>query len=385
MPADEVEKWLRSGKFAQIGDIEVRLREHPKMKGIPLSIQRGQAEAFYLSGKDGQKWILKKFLPARTPDRQYLQSICGILPQVRSFLSGTDRRILSISSLVKNGYSYYSADLANWMDGTVLMPKIDGLDWAAVADEIRGDRISLEEEHRMALCLNQSELVAALESAGCSHRDLSSGNVFIETRDWSVHLIDWDSVYHSSLSMPANTTCGTSGYTAPFVWRNGDVDLRTTWHPQADRFSLAILNVEFLTMCSGAPLTAEGGMFDQDELRARRGNGLNTMFKMLASEYPEAVPLLEQALQAENYDECPSPDDWVAFSERALGPVFTPPRLSELETVEADYFEAILRKRRPAAPLWPAPRLEDLPEEIPVLPTRPLSVTLPEDPWESKK
>ncbi|MBM4040682.1 MAG: hypothetical protein FJ290_19425, partial [Planctomycetes bacterium] len=72
MPAEVVEGWLRSGHPAMLGELALRPVEHRGMPGMPLSIQRGQAEAFCLAGSDGTRWVLKKFHPGRSPNRSYL-------------------------------------------------------------------------------------------------------------------------------------------------------------------------------------------------------------------------------------------------------------------------------------------------------------------------
>jgi len=58
--------------------------------------------------------------------------------------------------------------------------------------------------------------------------------------------------------------------------------------------------------------------------------------------------------------------------------------LEQLERIEKDFFERVLKKQRPAAPLWPAPRLDDVPMPIitrpPAVP-EPVGVALPGDPW----
>ena len=132
------------------------------------------------------------------------------------------------------------------IENTILMPLVRGSDWANVADKVRAGKINLTSEQRLLLCRNLSEKVSILERSNVSHRDLSSTNVFVDTNTWNVHLIDWDSIFHSSLTFPPNTTFGTNGYVAPFVRVNGSEDPHIRWRCGADRFSLAVLNVEFL-------------------------------------------------------------------------------------------------------------------------------------------
>jgi serine/threonine protein kinase len=156
-----------------------------------------------------------------------------------------------------------------------------GVDWAALADALREGKAELDPPQRIALCRGLAQLVQALEAAQCAHRDLSSSNVFIEPATLALALIDFDSLFHPSLTMPANTTCGTLGYTAPWAWRQDQLSGAATWSPAADRYALAILCAEFLLMDVGAALTAEGGMFDQDELRARQGPGVSAALARL--------------------------------------------------------------------------------------------------------
>ena len=60
MPAEVMEKWLRSKRSAQINGLQLRPMNHAYCKGLPLSVQRGQAEAYWLRSPEGEQWILKK-------------------------------------------------------------------------------------------------------------------------------------------------------------------------------------------------------------------------------------------------------------------------------------------------------------------------------------
>jgi serine/threonine protein kinase len=126
------------------------------------------------------------------------------------------------------------------------MPRVNGFDWSTLADEIRDGSVTLNQQQRFTICKNLTRLIELLENSRCCHRDLSCGNIFIDTNTWQVYLIDWDSFYHPSLQMPRATTCGTAGYTAHLVWDNGNLDPRGTWCEHADRYALSLLNVELL-------------------------------------------------------------------------------------------------------------------------------------------
>ena len=101
MAYDPVEKWFKSRKYAQVNGSRVRPIEHPLLKEVPLSIQKGQAESTCLISEDASKWILKKFHKGKGLDRSYLVSVSSLLPRNEAFLAGTDRQILSSEKLTK--------------------------------------------------------------------------------------------------------------------------------------------------------------------------------------------------------------------------------------------------------------------------------------------
>jgi len=210
-------------------------------------------------------------------------------------------------------------------------------------------------EQRRSMCGNLASQVQLLEQRGLAHRDLSSTNIFIDTNTWEVHLIDWDSMFHSSLTIPANTTFGTNGYIAPFVRINGSEDPRVTWTTASDRFSLAVLSVEFLTVERNSPVTGDGGLVDQDEIFSLRGNGLNQIRARLKAEFPHALTLFENALNARRPGDCPSPDNWLA-----IGGSVKAPSLSDVYDPQADFLRCIQLLQKQNQPAPPAPNLNEL-------------------------
>ena len=383
MSVNVMENWLQSGQPAVINNLSLQPLKHPQLPGMIVSVQKGQAEVYWLEDNHHHCWILKKFHPGRCPDRQYLTEIARLLPSVDNFRCGTERQVLSKHALTKSRGSYFDHSLSRWLDLTVLMPKIHGIDWAAVADELRDGNLHLEPAHRLTLCRNLATLVKTLELYQLAHRDLSSGNILIVMKTLTINLIDVDSIYHPQLTLPEFTTCGTEGYTAPLVWHSGKPNAQATWCEHADRFSLAILLVEFLVLDKHAPLAHEGGMFHQEEIRQNAGRNLKQIIQKLKSEYPLALPLLEAALQSRNFTDCPSPEAWLRFCDTVLASM-TPPRLDDLENVAPDFFINLLKQKIAEAPVWPVPSLSDWPLDVPVLPTTTAtSVSLPPDPWQS--
>ena len=383
MSADVVEQWHRSRQPAQLNGMRFWPKSHPVLKDAPIVVQRGQAGAIFLVAEDRSDWILKKFHRGRCPDNRYLRSISTVLPAHEGFRAGTDRQVLSSHDLRAVEGCYHNTHFKHWLDGSVLMPRVQGVDWATIADEIRAGNVQLEQSDRLAYCYNLTQLVRLLEAHQCAHRDFSSGNILLDTGTHAISLIDFDSFYHPSLSMPVVTTCGTEGYTPPFAWRRRQLDAAATWCEGADRYALALLNVEFIILQKDAPLTGEGGVFDQRELRTRSGPGLIHVRDRLRACLPTAMPLLDSALAAQCCQDCPAPEEWIRILGSGAATALKPPALNELETISPRYFEERLARCRPAAPLWPAPTLSEMPVGVPRLagPALP-AVTLPADPWQ---
>ncbi len=310
MPSDIVNNWLNGRKYAQIDSLRLKPREHPTAGGTPLSAQRGQAEAFYLRSENNEFWIAKKFYPNKCPDTDYLNAIGSILPQHKAFRCGTERRVLTSASLKKVTGSYYSKQLADWLENVVLMPQIGGFDWASMTERIRDREVFLSEIERSALCVNLATAVKEMEACSISHRDLSNGNIFVNPRSFEVSLIDFDSLFHPDLPMPAYTTAGSEGYTAPFVEPG---DAQSTYCNLADRFALAVLCVEFLILTAESPFYHEGGVFSQEDIDRRNGATVDYAERELRKACPDALELFRRALSAGTFQDCPSPDDWIAI------------------------------------------------------------------------
>jgi serine/threonine protein kinase len=359
-PSDVAQVWLLSKKRASIEGIDLLPEENVYLRGNPLVVARGQAQAFYLRDAAKRVWILKKFLPGRNPDAQYVKAIQALVPPHTGFESGYQRKVLSRASVAAS--SLPAADFSAWLENTILMPRVEGSDWAYIADKVREGKIRLTPEQRLLLCRNLSEKVGILESNRLSHRDLSSTNIFIDTNTWDVHLIDWDSLYHPSLTIPPNTTYGTNGYIAPFVRVNGTEDARITWASGADRFSMAVLNIEFMTVEQNSAVTGDGGLLNQDEIYNLGGSGISKITGDLRRNFSDALGLFDRTLRAKNFDECPAPDEW-----RALGAGVTAPSLKDIYDPRQDFLTYIheLQKapksQRLAPPLPPDPNVRYVP------------------------
>ena len=99
MPADVMTAWLMSGLATQLCRVEVRPVENPIFAGSPLSVQRGQAEVFFLQTADTKRLILKKLHRGRELDRGYMEAVSTLLPDHEGFRCGRDRRIICKTDL----------------------------------------------------------------------------------------------------------------------------------------------------------------------------------------------------------------------------------------------------------------------------------------------
>jgi serine/threonine protein kinase len=318
--------------------------------------------AYILSVVTNRSWILKKFLPGRNPVAAYINAIQALVPAGTGFESGYQRRVLSSRS-VGNGFT--GTEFLHWVDKTILMPRVPGSDWMNLADSLRTGAISLTMEQRVAMCRNLLGGVQALEAKGLSHRDLSLTNVFVDPNTWDVHFIDWDTLYHKSLLMPANTAIGTNGYTAPFVKTTAGEDASLTWCIHADRFAMAVLCIEFLFLEQSTPMANDGGMFEQDDLYQRHGDSLDRARRMLRPCHNDVTALFERALAAPNFGQCPSSADWLTTP--SLAKTAPAPRLDDVEHFMArfDHYVQGLQRQQPPRP---APPLSSFPAVRPVMP-----------------
>ncbi len=311
---DVIQSWLASGQYAVINDIAVSPRRLDDLSPLPLTVRGKQALAYYLIDDHDQGWVLKKFFPATQPDDRYVDVIQPLIPEKPGFESGFERQVLRSSSVSSSAYS--QADFRTWIDGSILMPQVMAITWADLSDSIRQGDTVLSKVERLLLSQKLAEVVGWLESAGLAHRDLSSTNIMMDVLNIEIHLIDWDSLYHSTLEMPPNTSCGTQGYTAPFVKDSGAAEVRASWQESADRFALAMLNVELRVI--GAGLSIREMSIDQDELQNRAGKRLEAVRANLRHISPTAVELLDAAITARSFAECPSPTDWIELAETEL-------------------------------------------------------------------
>ena len=318
-PAD----WLQRGHDAVVNGLPLRPRAHPNNRALPLATSLGQATVFYLDGDRGREWMLKKFNPGRMPHAAYVSAIRALVPREPGFESGSERRCLTGSMVSPNGYT--SAAFAAWLEGTILMPRVRASSWSDFLSGLRDGTTDVDLPARISIAEDICRKVVALEEARLAHRDLSATNVMIDDQR-VIHFIDWDSLYAPSLSMPANTTIGTPGYTAPYT-READDDPAASWKAGADRFALAVLLLETFAAERGSALAGDGCLLEQNEINARGGATLEAAVTAAGARASQVVVLFEKALAAKAPRECPAPREWYRALHRSR------PRVSRVPTL----------------------------------------------------
>lgn len=310
---DVMQAWLASGEHALLENIFLSPRCAGRSSTAPLVIKSEEGLAYFLIDEGKRGWILKKFVSGQQPQRPYVDGIQHLVPSMPGFESAFQRKVLTGSSV--SPAAYCNNKLQAWIDGTILMPEVVAPTWLKVADSIREGPAVLSTVERLRLVWELSEMVACLESRGVAHRDLSSNKLLIDLSNSRLHFVDWDNLYHPTLTLQRHATFGTNGYTAPFVNVNSVQDLELTWQQKSDRFALAVLNSEFLAISAGSSRNEEGGLLEQDDVDNRSGRTLFEVRDTLSYTFPDAVELLDSALNACSFAECPSPADWIKLSK----------------------------------------------------------------------
>ena len=315
---DVLAEWLASGATVRICGLDFVPIASRLLPGSAQCIVKGQAAVYFLRQQpQGNVWLLKRFSPGRRPSDDYLDRVPHCLPGSIAFFTCTQRRILDAKHIDRRYSEFRSNELTDWLTGAVLMPKVPGAPWSSIADSLRDREIDLNPPERLSAAANLAECVQRLEDGGCAHRDLSSGNVFLddETR---VFAIDWDSVYHERLPFQPNTTVGTNGYSAPFTRvPGGHFVARRSWCPGADRYALGILIAELLlTRPELGPPHEDGSLFAQAQLDDPGHEFVREQAEALCRLNLDCGILLLKTLRAASFAECPSPAAWLRALRR---------------------------------------------------------------------
>ncbi len=305
--------WLQSGLPSVIRGGRIVPQPHPKYPNIAWSEEGKQGLCYHLLQVANQRqWILKRFHPTMLPERAYLHSIRNLLPTGMPFTAGLKRALLTAKDVRFEEGTYCPNDLLKWVEDAVLMPKLPGATWHRIAQELRKGTLELTVNQRLSFARCLAEAVEALEDNGCAHRDLCQQNLLLDRREYIIYLADWDSIFHGSLYFQKTLPIGTEGYIAPWAMdKSGKWDIRKTWQAKADRFSLAILITELLTLGHNSSSYHDGSLFSQDMFRNSQSETFEKIFESLAAFSTDLQDLLERVFRSTTYEECPEPRDWI--------------------------------------------------------------------------
>jgi len=311
--------WLKSNKQARIAGLSLVPIAHPLMSDSVQCITKGQATVYFLKQHPyGHTWLLKKFASAKRPDDDYLFKTAKYLPGTNEFYTCTQRRFLKSNHFDIRNSDFKNKRLSKMLDGSILMPKVPGNTWTSVSDELRQNNCQLTLDKRLTIALNLANCISILESSRCSHRDLSGGNVFVN-HNCRIYLIDWDCLYHPNLKFQTNTTVGTRGYIAPFIYGDQNANAKLSWCDKADRFALAVLIAEFiLTNSFTPPASEDGSLFSQNQITEANNDFIKEQIYWLRVNSKPCAKLFQKALDAKTFSQCPSPQDWISAIKFSL-------------------------------------------------------------------
>ena len=322
-----VNSWFQSETPAFIRGARLLPRAHPDNDKAPYCIEGTQGTAFHLvQQENNREWVLKKFHDGMEPDRTYLVAIRSLLPKSIGCTAGTKRAVIGSDDLKLGNGLYTEQEFAHWLQDTILMPKVRGVSWKDVTQEVRQGNRAISQGHRLDFAKSLVDTVLLLEENGCAHRDLCQQNLFLDLQEYVVYLVDFDSLFHGSLYFHKNTPVGTEGYIAPWVAdKQGKWDVRKSWHRKNDRFATAILIAELLLSDRESPSYYEGALFSQEMFfNAHHAHLLRTV-DALHSRSESLGDLFYKTITATTYDDCPAPLKWrealnsVMVSEEAEG------------------------------------------------------------------
>lgn len=299
-----IQRWSKSGLPMVIKNSQLS----PITKNKELETYNGtQGTAYGIVQKStGKEWVIKKFNQGCLPPKNYLKNIRKVVPDDPAFISAKKRLILVPDDLRNKPNNYHSFQMARWLENSILMQKAPGKSWKEISDEIRDGKRKIKKSKRLAIAHNLVNAVNTLEENNCAHRDLSHENIYIDLDDNSVYFVDWDTMYHTSLPYVKNTSCGTSGYRAPWLTASSKKD----WQHHSDRFALGILLAEILLMKIDERPTKQGVMFT-DEILQQEQDPFVAQKVQKMYEYSENMgDLFLQCLTAKSFAECPVPQQW---------------------------------------------------------------------------
>jgi tetratricopeptide (TPR) repeat protein len=280
-----------------------RVAAHPAAPGMPYGQTGRRATVYQLLG--GAPQALKVFTPAfRTPRTAqtgqrlaHLASLPGLQVCARTTITPQFH-----AALLRQ-----HADLSY----AVLMPWIAGETWQELVLDQR--QLTADQCHALAQAL--AAMLAAMESQGIAHCDLSASNLLLTDASLVVTLVDVEDLYAPGLERPEKPPGGSPGY----AHATASAGL---WSPTADRFAGAVLLAEILGWCDERVRRASANeqFFDPLEMQ-QPSERYRQLLGVLRSRW--GLPLADAFAEAWNsvsLEACPPLAGWAELLGVSLPP-----------------------------------------------------------------
>lgn len=274
-----------------------RVAEHPALPGIPYVQRGGRGFVIQLIDANGERMALKYFkLKFRVPD---LVRVAGALRRYADLpgLRAAHRTVFTQAD--------HADLLANYpaLEYGMLMPWLPGLTWY----DLVTTRAPISAREAVRLAQATGDVLAGLEARGLAHCDIAGGNVMVDRRAATVHLVDIEEMYGPDLPRPIETPAGQDGYQHRTSREEGQ------WSAAGDRFGAAVLLAEMLGWLDGRVRvnSADEHFFSAAEMQDSGSTRYRLLYEVLRDQYGAPLAeLFEAAWHSERLDDCPPVRLW---------------------------------------------------------------------------
>lgn len=196
----------------------------------------------------------------------------------------------------------------------VRMPWIHGRNWGEVL--VPGEnKEPLPRATAIYLCQRLLGSLRELESRGCAHTDIASGNVVITPEGSDIELIDLEDLYFPGQPAATYQNCGSPGYAHPSRVSHSCAE--------GDRYAAAIIAAEMLLL-TDAVFAAQGGdsgLFGEDHLSSSSAALFREAEAWLAVSAPDLLGPFRRARASASLADCPRIAELYAALEALAAPI----------------------------------------------------------------
>lgn len=285
------------------------VQPHQQQPAMTYAAEGKAALVYKLKRRSGHVYALKVFKKQfrsaeliRTADRlRKLQSYEGLRAAERQVVEDSEKAAQEYPELLY----------------AMLMPWIAGTTWNDLLIKAGRHQTAYDANTALQLCRRFLAVMQGLESSGIAHTDIAPGNVIVNTQPVDVQLLDLEDVFIPGFPPPAVLPRATPGYDHPAA--NG----HTTWSPEGDRYSAAVMAAEMLLLpCSKLAATAtDAGLFGGNRTTPQGKARFPDAYQCLESISPAFAQAFKQVWNAKAVKECPKLDELRATLANVTPPV----------------------------------------------------------------